>query len=92
MTTDLPPDDGDTGLTANQLFVVSWLLAAASGGALLRLLGYSADDADVGADQLVWLAVSVVAAMFSACSMVLVGIKHMERRLAVRQLNDAEDS
>lgn len=77
-------DNGDNGFTINQLWGAAWLLGLAALGSAIPVI----TDASKGAphqDQVVlWAFVGVVAAVFSACSAVLAGIKSAEQRLARR--------
>jgi hypothetical protein len=70
------------GLTIDQLWAAAWVLGLGALGTILRLATYAADGVRVQAELFVWVLVGIVAAVFSACSAVLAGIKSAERRLS----------
>ena len=73
-----------TGLTIDQLWAAAWVLGLGALGTILRLATYAADGVRVQVELFVWLLVGIVAAIFSACSAVLAGIKSDEQRMSQR--------
>lgn len=77
-------DIENNGLTIDQLWAAAWILGLGALGTILRLATFAADGVRVEVELFVWLLVGIVAAIFSACSAVLAGIKSAEQRMSQR--------
>jgi len=71
----------DTGLTTTQLWRLAWVLGLLAVGSCVALGQQATDHTRVQSGQLIWLAVGIIAAVFSGCCAVLVGVKSAECRI-----------
>ena len=79
--------DQDTGPSITQLRGSAWFLIVVALGSICGLVLRSDDIDALGVGELVWAVVAVVAAVFSAACVVLVGVKEAEGRLVHRLLS-----
>lgn len=81
----------DDGPSSTQLRGTAWFLSIVALGSIYRLVLRSDDIDALGTGELVWAIVAVIAAVFSAACVVLVGVKEAEGRLAQRLLSGRQE-